>query len=1170
MGLWPFLIVSLAQNVSISGVPNHYLKVNEVLADRVKVSETIAGELDNFVAGDKVLIIQMTGVTLSTADGFKTNNSRTKESMHNAGRFEILQVDEVIEFGGFTYVVFTDNLSNTYDAGEKIQLVKFVEGETVTITGQVTPMDWDGQVGGIVAIIGTDSVKLNSNIDASTRGFRGGAVPTELYSGICRNNVSDLILDTLYFFPTELNRSGNKGEGIITASWPYTKGAGFNVNGGGAGNGMYSGGGGGSNYNTAGDGGLQAATCTGLYSVDGGWGGYACQELYSPASPRVIMGGGGGSGTKRNLTTLSKGGNGGGLVILITGALVSNGSSSILAKGENAINTVGSGGGGGAGGTILVDATNYSGTFSVSIRGGNGGRTTDGAYCTGSGGGGSGGVLWHSGTFISSTVETLQGINGSVPGGCFDNSGYPGTAGVTLANLITPLTGFLFNTIRGTDTVCAGQIPNMLIASQPKGGDGTYLYFWEQSTNNVIWSEANGNGITMRTFQPSALNQTTWYRRVVTSDGIFDTSRVVKIFVYPAIGNNSITGTDTICYDSSAKLINGTFPNGGNNASYGYQWQLSNNQSAWVNSGTVLTTNIPLNPGRLTDSKYYRRIVTSTAYCRDTSNAIKVTVLPLIANNGFASGDTAICINQSPGQLDALVPAGGDGNYSYSWQYKILSGSWTTIPASNEILHTPGLLSELTTYRRIVFSGNDNACIDTGIIKTINIMPLITNNSILGDAVQFTCYDTPITLSGSQPRDGFGTYSYQWEQSSDNSVWEQVIGIAQNYETLNLTNTQYFRRIVFSTPGYHECADISDAVEVRINPLPTGDVINRYDTLCAGETLYVKFNLAGNGPFKVTVEGLSNQTKSGIYTSPDSIAFIPASTQVFTMYTLEDDSGCLADNIGFTGTTHGIIYDIPVAYAGEDDEACGDLYTPLKAVKSVSGSMGIWTATGASFGNPENTNSDVVSEIYGPNVLTWTETNWHCTDADDVKITFYEQPQSANAGTDQALDFNYTTQLQAVPASVGKGQWTFTSGSGEIDNDTLPNAIISEITNAVSLKWTVINGNCPAVSDSIEVLINPLVIKKGFTPNGDNKNDFFDIGAVNAEQISIKVFNSVGGLVFESDNYRPDKYHEGDFWDGTNLNGVELPEGTYFYLINIKVAGKKEDVQFRSFVEILR
>ena len=38
-----------------------------------------------------------------------------------------------------------------------------------------------------------------------------------------------------------------------------------------------------------------------------------------------------------------------------------------------------------------------------------------------------------------------------------------------LKNLMLNLTGFLFNSIRGLDTICAGQVPNKIKGSHPKG-----------------------------------------------------------------------------------------------------------------------------------------------------------------------------------------------------------------------------------------------------------------------------------------------------------------------------------------------------------------------------------------------------------------------------------------------------------------------------------------------------------------------------------------------------------------------------------------------------------------------------------------------------------------------------------------------------------------------------
>lgn len=1168
-GLWASLFISQSQNIQISGITNSYLRVDEVQTDRVRVTDVIGGQIGQFQPENKALLIQMTGGELNTPANFETAEIRTRKTFNNTGTYEVLQIDQISTINATqAWIIFTDNIARSYNAGEKIQLVRFAEGETVSTTGVVTALDWNGNVGGIVAIIGTDSVKLNHNIDVSGQGFRGGAIPDENYTGGCRYGLSSSVKDTLFFLPTELNRSGNKGEGIMITTWPYTKGTGFALNGGGAGNGLNSGGGGGSNYRVGGDGGRQSPTCTGPYPALGGWGGYGCFELYSSSNRRIIMGGGGGSATRLASSTPSKGGDGGGIVIILTGVLSGNGKS-VISNGETATSTSGGGGGGGAGGTVIIDATSYAGALNISIKGGRGGNTTDAANCTGSGGGGSGGVLWYSGSSIPAAVDTALGAAGSVAGSCslvLGIPGTPGSTGVKLKNLLTPLTGFLFNSIRGTDTVCAGLTPNMLTASQPKGGDGTYVYYWEQSTNQVSWSSATGTNVTLRTFQPPALNQTTFYRRVVTSNFIFDTSRVIEIFVYPAITNNTISGIDTICYNSSAKLITGNQPAGGNGSSYLYQWQGRDNQSPWSNIGAALATNTPLDPGKLTRSMYYRRLVSSTPYCNDTSNTDMITVLPLITNNAFITSDTNICVNTSPGQLNALPPAGGDGSYTYLWQSKISAGNWTSLSGSNVMRYAPGVLAQETLYRRIVYSGNDQACMDTGSIKTVHTMPLITNNSILGSPVQYTCYNTPVTLGGSQPQDGFNTYAYQWEQSSDNVSWNPVAGSDRDFTSANLTTRQYFRRIVYSSPVYRECSDVSDTVEVRINPLPAGDVIEAFDTVCAGESLYVKFNLSGNGPFNVTLSGLAsgNRSKNGITTFTDSISFTPSVTETYTMYSVEDDSGCFADAIGFSGIRYAEVYAVPVANAGSDDEVCGNTYA-LQAIKSVSGSSGYWTGTGASFASLESATSSVTSDAFGENTFTWTENNWKCSDEDEVTVTFYEPPDAPDAGPDQVLDFTYTTQLQASAPSVGTGKWTVESGSGSFDDDASPGATVSALADATSLTWTVTNGACPPLSDNMQITINPLTISKGFTPNGDSKNDVFDIGAANAEQIRLRVFNSTGLLVFESDDYQA-----GELWNGYTMDGVELPEGTYFYIVDIKVAGKQEMVQFRSFVEILR
>ncbi len=65
-------------------------------------------------------------------------------------------------------------------------------------------------------------------------------------------------------------------------------------------------------------------------------------------------------------------------------------------------------------------------------------------------------------------------------------------------------------------------------------------------------------------------------------------------------------------------------------------------------------------------------------------------------------------------------------------------------------------------------------------------------------------------------------------------------------------------------------------------------------------------------------------------------------------------------------------------------------------------------------------------------------------------------------------------------------------------------------------------------------------IPRGISPNGDGKNDSFDLSGLNAKRVVI--FNRYGKEVYSRNNYINE-------WEGQTDNGDELPTGTYFYAI---------------------
>jgi hypothetical protein len=153
-----------AQN--ISGVVNSYVAVSAVTVNSATVTA-----IGPFQVGDKVLIIQMKGATITTSN---TVAFGTITALGNAGNFEFATISSI---SGNT-VTFSSNLCKTYTPSGKVQLVKVPVYTNATIVGTVTAQPWNGTTGGIVAIEATNSITFNANINVSGQGFLGGAVFT--------------------------------------------------------------------------------------------------------------------------------------------------------------------------------------------------------------------------------------------------------------------------------------------------------------------------------------------------------------------------------------------------------------------------------------------------------------------------------------------------------------------------------------------------------------------------------------------------------------------------------------------------------------------------------------------------------------------------------------------------------------------------------------------------------------------------------------------------------------------------------------------------------------------------------------------------------------------------------------------------------------------------------
>ncbi|MBX7225900.1 MAG: T9SS type A sorting domain-containing protein [Chitinophagales bacterium] len=240
--------------------------------------------------------------------------------------------------------------------------------------------------------------------------------------------------------------------------------------------------------------------------------------------------------------------------------------------------------------------------------------------------------------------------------------------------LVTVYPNIANNTITApaTTTACGSLDPANIVGSTPTGGNGSYGYVWQISTDGgTNWSNV---GVTTQSYDPANITTygTYMYRRIVNSDACTSTSNTVTITIYPALDGNSVEPTTYVyCAANGASVdfsvVNGSTPSGGN-GTYTYLWETNANGAGWVNgAGTNNAINYdPPSQTIVSPGTYYFRRTVSSAVCGSSlvSNVDSIKVYPAPVNPTSAAVDTINFCDGDPG-LITLTLSGGSGTQSY-------------------------------------------------------------------------------------------------------------------------------------------------------------------------------------------------------------------------------------------------------------------------------------------------------------------------------------------------------------------------------------------------------------------------------------------------------------------------------------------------------------------------
>jgi gliding motility-associated-like protein len=147
------------------------------------------------------------------------------------------------------------------------------------------------------------------------------------------------------------------------------------------------------------------------------------------------------------------------------------------------------------------------------------------------------------------------------------------------------------------------------------------------------------------------------------------------------------------------------------------------------------------------------------------------------------------------------------------------------------------------------------------------------------------------------------------------------------------------------------------------------------------------------------------------------------------------------------------------------------------------------------------------------------------------------------------------TATLTTTAIGGEGSYSYAWNTSENEK------IIQVSPNNNTSYFVTVTDSCGnAIDEEIKVyVICEVEIPNVFTPDGDGKNDVFQIGNLEDHPGSdLKIYDRWGKLIFKSRNYDNN-------WDG-NI----LPEGTYYYILSLREKPAYKANEKRGFISILK
>lgn len=492
----------------------------------------------------------------------------------------------------------------------------------------------------------------------------------------------------------------------------------------------------------------------------------------------------------------------------------------------------------------------------------------------------------------------------------------------------------------------------------------------------------------------------------------------------------------------------------------------------------------------LTTTTYTLTVTNPLTGCMSTDTVTVSTGTTPVADAG---ADQSVCFGDSV--MIGTVAVNGN---TYAWSPA------TGLSATN-IAQPNASPSSSMSYSLTVTNAAGCSAMDSVTI-TVNPLPVAAAGND-----QTICAGDSATLG----TPGNSGYTYLWQPTAtlDSAM------IAQPVATPTTTTT-YTVQVKDDATG---CI-ASDSVTVFVNPQPVANA-GADVSICANDSVQIGSSASSGMTYSWSpATGLSATNIAQPYAHPSST----------TSYTLTVTNG---NNCSQTDVVVVTIAPAPVANAGNGAAVCnGD--SLLIGTPATPGVTYSWSP---SDGLSSTTDAQVNA---GPSVTTTytlTVSNGTCSDTSLVTVSI--NTPYANAGPDRVSCADAGAQL-GTPAVNGY-EYLWSPSSGLSDPTVAQPTVSGGTTTTYTLEVTDTLTGCVA-RDEVVCTIGEGNVYNSFSPNGDGSNDYWKVPVLDCfNENTVTIVNRWGSEVWKGQNYN----NTDIVWNGKNKDNVDVPDGTYFYII---------------------